>query len=74
MSAIIKKLSKWDIKTSSKIHNMKKSWSMDYAMSVPGMMFNPFYFPIIFSLMVFLFPICEQEMKGITDISALEPN
>ena len=53
---------------------MKKSWSMDYAMSVPGIMFNPFYFLIIFSLMVFLFPICEQEMKGITDLSELEPN
>ena len=53
---------------------MKKSWSMDYAMTVPGMMFNPYYFPIIFSLMVFLFPICEQEMKGITDITTLEPH
>ena len=74
MSAFLKKLSEWDINTSSKIHNMKKSWSMDYAMSIPGMMFNPFYFPIIFSLMVFLFPICEQEMKGITDLSVLEPN
>ena len=62
MSFIINLLDKWDKESSSKIHKMGTSLSMELSLFIPVRFFQPHVFPFILVGLSVLFPYCELEI------------
>ena len=63
MKNFIEKLDKKDKEITEKIQRIKSSMLMDYAVAIPGHLFQVHFFPIFIVLYSLTIPSCEQELK-----------
>jgi len=64
MSVITKYFHKLDNRLSAKIYNMKYSWTMDYCLYIPGVIFNnPIGMVAVTALYAIFFVNVEKDIK-----------